>query len=126
MNNPATVIRGDEAREMIGSPVNGVEDSKGALSDNPVNRIMDKVGPAIVLLFILTGAFLGLLEAGGSGLIESIIGPGFGLHGTGTLVYVMSMFAFGCIGGILGLIVALIVNAVLNIVMRLHGSLSSA
>ncbi len=80
---------------------------------------MDWVGPAIVLAGILIMAFLGILEASGSGFIESIIGPGFGLHGHGVLVYVMSMFAFGCIGGILGMIVALLVNAVLSIMMAI-------
>jgi predicted PurR-regulated permease PerM len=48
-----------------------------------------------------------------------MIGPGFGLHGSGVLVYIMSIFAFGCIGGILGMIVALLVNAVLSIAIVL-------
>ncbi len=119
LNNQATIIREEEAREILRSTGNGVEDSKAPLSDNPVNRIMDRVGPAIVLLGILTFAFLGFLEAAGSGFIESVIGPGFGLHGHGALVYIMSIFAYGCIGGIIGLISALFVNAVLSIATNL-------
>jgi hypothetical protein len=121
LDNQATIIREDEAREILRSA--GVEDSK-ALSDNPVNKIMDTLGPAIVLFGILSGALFGLGEAAGSGIMESIIGPGFGLHGTGALVYIMSMFAFACIGGILGMFIALIVNAVLSIGRALHGSLA--
>ncbi len=117
MNNP-TIIREDEERDLR-RPSVGVEDSKAALSDNPVNRIMDRLGPTIVFISILTLAFLGFLEASGSGFIESIIGPGFGLHGHGVLVYVMSIFAYGCIGGIIGLIAALLVNAVLSVVVAL-------
>jgi hypothetical protein len=119
-------VRESELRELPSGPANGVaKKSKGALSDDPVNLIMDRLGPAIVLISILTFAFLGLLEAAGSGIIESIIGPGFGLHGHGVLVYVMSIFAFGCIGGILGLIVALLVNAVLSIAIGLGSSKSA-
>ncbi len=122
MWNKATVVREDAGPEIRSVPVNGVEDSKGALSDNPVNRIMDRLGPAIVLTSILTLAFMGFLEASGSGFIESIIGPGFGLHGHGALVYVMSVFAYGCIGGILGMIAALLVNAVLSIAVATGSS----
>jgi len=121
LDNRATIIREDEAREILRSA--GVEDSKAPLSDDPVNKIMDTLGPAILLFGILSGALFGLGEAAGSGIMESIIGPGFGLHGTGALVYIMSMFAFACIGGILGMIIALIVNAVLSIGRTLHGSL---
>ncbi len=117
LNNP-TIIREDKERDIL-RPSARVEDSKAPLSDNPVNRIMDRVGPAIVLAGILTLAFLGFLEAAGSGFIESIIGPGFGLHGHGVLVYVMSIFAYGCIGGILGMFAALFVNAVLSILMAI-------
>jgi len=126
LNSPVSSVRESEPRELPSGPVNGLpKKSKGALSDDPVNLIMDRLGPAIVLLGILICAFLGLLEAAGSGIIESIIGPGFGLHGKGVLVYVMSIFAFGCIGGILGLITALLVNAVLSIVIGLGSSRSA-
>lgn len=123
LNNQATIVREDEAREILRSA--GVEESKAALSDNPVNKIMDTLGPAIVLVGILSGALFGLGEAAGSSIMESVFGPGFGLHGHGALVYIMSMFAFACIGGILGMIIALVVNAVLSITIGLHGSLSA-
>ena len=122
LDNQATIIREDEAREIFRSA--GVEDSKAALSDDPVNKIMDTLGPAIVLFGILSGALFGFGEAAGSGILESIFGPGFGLHGAGALVYIMSMFAFACIGGILGMFIALIVNAVLSVGRALHGSLA--
>ena len=126
MNSPVNSVRESELSELPNGPANGLaKRSKGALSDDPVNLIMDRLGPAIVLLSILTCAFLGLLEAAGSGIIESIIGPGFGLHGSGVLVYVMSIFAFGCIGGILGTIVALLVNAVLSIAIGFGSSRSA-
>ena len=96
---------------------NGTRTNKVPLSSDPVNKIMDRVGPLCVLIGILSGAFLGLQEALGGGLIASIFGPGFGLHGTGALVYVMSVFAYGIIGGILGLAFGLVVNFVLRILM---------
>ena len=90
---------------------------KVPLSSDPVNKIMDRIGPLCVLLGILGGAFLGLQEALGGGLIASILGPQFGLHGTGALVYIMSVFAYGVIGGILGLAFGLVVNFILRILM---------
>lgn len=117
LDNPARTIRAEEARTLLATG-NGVEDSK-ALSDDPVNRIMDRLGPIIVGIFILAGASLGLAEASGFRFVESILGPGFGLHGTGVLVYVMSGFAYACFGGIAGMIVALAVNAVLSVIIAI-------
>ena len=127
MNSPVNTIRESGLGEVPGGPANDLaKKTKGALSDDPVNLIMDTLGPGIVLTCILGGAFFGLGEAAGSGIVEALFGPGFGLHGQGTLVYVMSMFAFSCIGGILGMITALVVNAVLSIAMKLHGVLRAA
>jgi hypothetical protein len=117
LNNPARMVGNDETSSLAGNG-GGVEDSK-ALSDDPVNKIMDRLGPIIVGLFILAGITLGLAEASGFHLIESILGPGFGLHGTGALVYVMSGFAYACFGGIAGMIVALAVNAVLSVIIAI-------
>ena len=127
LDSPLNSIRESELGDLPSGPANGLaKKTKGALSDDPVNLIMDTLGPGIVLTCILGGAFFGLGEAAGSGIVESLFGPGFGLHGQGTLVYVMSMFAFSCIGGILGMITALVVNTVLSIAMKLHGVLRAA
>lgn len=124
LNSPVNSIRDSEIAEAPSGAHGIAKKSSGALSDEPVNLIMDRLGPVLVLIGILSGGFLGLLEASGSGIIASVFGPGFGLHGSGVLVYVMSSFAYGCIGGIVGLAVGLAVDTIIRIVLGV-GSLVS-